>query len=577
MKSRTTVAVACVLIGFAIVVGRLFTLQVLDYPLYQKLSLSERERLSPIEGARGMILSADGKHLADNQIVISLAADPEQVRKSGNVRLLADRLAPILGESPGHLRQLLNLHRRFVWLAHDISTRKHHLIGSRIRGLYFLPEKRRIYPYGSIFRSVVGFVRPDGSALYGIEKGYDKVLSGHRGQMIREVSARGRSYFQVQTESLDRLSGDTVQTTLISGLQSYAQDALDEEVDATKAQGGIVLVMDPRSGAILAMASRGEGRWAGTSPGVSIVYEPGSIFKLVTASAALNEHRVRPDETFFCYNGSMRIPGGVLHDAEPLGDLTLGGILAHSSNIGISQVALRLGPSTFERYIRAFGFGKRTGVDFPGESRGFFRSSRQWSKRSIYTIAMGQEIGVTPIQLATAVSAIANGGMLMRPYIVSRVLSPDGKIVEQHRPVPVRRVISPETSRTLLSLLTGVVSHGGTGESAAITGFDVAGKTGTAEVYDSVLHRYSRTRTVDSFVGILPASHPTLVVLAVVIQPQGISWGGTVAAPLFRKVAEMALVHFRIPAEESVPAPALARADISEPGRTEAGKSTTPR
>jgi cell division protein FtsI/penicillin-binding protein 2 len=228
------------------------------------------------------------------------------------------------------------------------------------------------------------------------------------------------------------------------------------------------------------MASRGEGRWAGTSPGVSIVYEPGSIFKLVTASAALNEHRVRPDETFFCYNGSMRIPGGVLHDAEPLGDLTLGGILAHSSNIGISQVALRLGPSTFERYIRAFGFGKRTGIDFPGESRGFFRSSRQWSKRSIYTIAMGQEIGVTPIQLATAVSAIANGGMLMRPYIVSRVLSPDGKIVEQHRPVPVRRVISPETSRTLLSLLTGVVSHGGTGESAAITGFDVAGKTGTA-------------------------------------------------------------------------------------------------
>ena len=572
MKTRTTVAVACVLIGFAVVVGRLFTLQVLDYPLYQKLSLSERERLSPIVGARGMILSADGKPLADNRVVTSLAADPEQVQKSGGARLLAERLAPILGEPSGHLRQLLALHRRFVWLAHDISERKRHLIGTRVRGLYLLPEKRRIYPYGSNFRSVVGVVRSDGSAMYGIEKGYDTLLTGHRGQLIREVSARGRSYFQVETQSLDALSGDTVQTTLISSLQSYAQDALDEEVDQTKAQGGIVLVMDPRSGAILAMASRGEGRWSGTSPGVSIVYEPGSIFKLVTASAALNEHRVNTDETFFCYNGSMHIPGGTLHDAEPLGDLNLGGILAHSSNIGISQVALRLGPSTFERYIRAFGFGERTGIDFPGESRGFFRPSSRWSKRSIYTIAMGQEIGVTPIQLATAVSAIANGGVLMRPYIVSQVLKPSGKVVEQHHPVPVRRVISPETSRSLLSLLTGVVSHGGTGENAAITGFDVAGKTGTAEVYDSVLHRYSRTRTVDSFVGILPASHPTLVVLAVVIQPKGISWGGTVAAPLFRKVAEMALVHFRIPAEGALPPPSLARADLPEETGGETGK-----
>lgn len=572
MKFRTTVVIACVLIGFAVVVGRLFTLQVLDYPLYQKLSLSERERLSPIEGARGMILSADGKPLADNRVVTSLAADPEQVQKTGGARLLAERLAPILGESSGHLRQLLSLHRRFVWLAHDLSERKRHLIGSRVRGLYLIQEKRRIYPYGSIFRSVVGVVRSDGSAVYGIEKGYDKFLAGHRGQLIREVSARGRSYFQVETQSPEGLSGETVQTTLISSLQSYAQDALDEEVDATKAQGGIVLVMDPRSGAILAMASRGEGRWSGSSPGVSIVYEPGSIFKLVTASAALNEHRVNTDETFFCYNGSMHIPGGTLHDAEPLGDLTLGGILSHSSNIGISQVALRLGPSSFERYIRAFGFGERTGIDFPGESRGFFRPARQWSKRSIYTIAMGQEIGVTPIQLATAVSAIANGGVLMRPYIVSQVIDSSGKVVEQHHPVPVRRVISPETSHTLLSLLTGVVSHGGTGENAAITGFDVAGKTGTAEVYDPLLHRYSRTRTVDSFVGILPASHPTLVVLAVVIQPKGISWGGTVAAPLFRKVAEMALVHFRIPAETTLPPPSLARADLPDGTKMETGK-----
>ncbi|MGC8499941.1 MAG: peptidoglycan D,D-transpeptidase FtsI family protein [Leptospirillia bacterium] len=564
MKTRTTIAVACVLIGFAIVVARLFTLQVLDYPLYQRLSLTERQRLSPLEGARGMILSADGKPLADNRIVTSLAADPEQIRKTGGSRLLASRLAPILGMPYTTIERRLRRHGRFVWLAHDISPGKRRQIGSRVRGLYFLPEKRRIYPYGTIFRQVVGGIRSDGTPTSGLEKGYNTLLRGHRGELVREVSARGRSYFQMESESLDRLSGDTLQTTLIANLQSYAQDALDEEVAETKAQGGIVLVMDPRTGAILALASRGEGRWAGASPGVSIVYEPGSIFKLVTASAALNEHRVNGEETFFCYNGSMHIPGGTLHDAEPMGSLTLGGILAHSSNIGIAQVALRLGPETFERYIRAFGFGQKTGIDFPGESRGFFRPSRSWSRRSIYTIAMGQEIGVTPIQLATAVSAIANGGVLMRPYIVSKVIDPSGKVIERHAPVKVRRVIAPETSRTLLSLLTGVVSPTGTGASAAITGFDIAGKTGTAEVYDPQRHAYSRTRTVDSFVGVLPVSHPSLVVLVVVIQPKGISWGGTVAAPLFRKVAEMALVHFRIPAGGTGESTAMARADVGK-------------
>ncbi|MHB8369787.1 MAG: peptidoglycan D,D-transpeptidase FtsI family protein [Leptospirales bacterium] len=564
MKTRTTIAVACVLIGFAIVVARLFTLQVLDYPLYQRLSLTERQRLSPLEGARGMILSADGKPLADNRIVTSLAADPEQIRKTGGSRLLASRLAPILGMPYTTIERRLRRHGRFVWLAHDISPGKRRQIGSRVRGLYFLPEKRRIYPYGSIFRQVVGGIRSDGTPTSGLEKGYNTLLRGHRGELVREVSARGRSYFQMESKSLDRLSGDTLQTTLIANLQSYAQDALDEEVERTKAQGGIVLVMDPRTGAILALASRGEGRWAGASPGVSIVYEPGSIFKLVTASAALNEHRVNGEETFFCYNGSMHIPGGTLHDAEPMGSLTLGGILAHSSNIGIAQVALRLGPETFERYIRAFGFGQKTGIDFPGESRGFFRPSRSWSRRSIYTIAMGQEIGVTPIQLATAVSAIANGGVLMRPYIVSKVIDPSGKVIERHAPVKVRRVIAPETSRTLLSLLTGVVSPTGTGASAAITGFDIAGKTGTAEVYDPQRHAYSRTRTVDSFVGVLPVSHPSLVVLVVVIQPKGISWGGTVAAPLFRKVAEMALVHFRIPAGGTRESTAMVRADVGK-------------
>ncbi len=548
MKRRTTFAVIIVMAGFAVIFGRLFILQVLDSPLYLTLSRSERERLATVEGARGMILSADGRPLADNRTVSSLAADPLQIRRYQNPSLLAAQLGPVLGMPPEEIRKKISVRRRFVWIKHGITEAEKKRIGRRIRGLYILSEKRRTYPYGSIFRSVLGRIRSDGTPVSGIEKGYDGFLRGKEGKVVREVSARGRSYFQTESANSESLSGNTVETTLVASLQEYSQDVLDEELRAVDAEGGIVVVMDPKTGALLALASRVSGRWAGPTPGVSLVYEPGSIFKLVTASAALNENRVSPADTFFCYNGAMPIPGGFLHDAEPYGTLSLGGILAHSSNIGISQVALRLGPATFERYIRSFGFGEKTGIDFPGESRGLFRGSSRWSKRSLYTIAMGQEIGVTPIQLATAVSAIANGGRLMRPYLVSRVVSPDGRLLYTHQPRLVRRVISEKTSRTILSLLTGVVSPDGTGANAAITGFNVAGKTGTAEVYDPDRHVYSRTRTVDSFVGILPVDNPRLVVLVVVIQPKGISWGGTVAAPLFRKVAEMALVHFRIPA-----------------------------
>lgn len=564
MKKRTTFAVVCVLLGFVIVIGRLVDLQILNYPLYQKLSLRERQRLAPVDGSRGVILSAEGHPLADNRTLLSLAADPMQVRKGRSVYLLAEHLSPVLGIGTPLLRRELSVRGHFVWLKHGVSLAEERTVGRRVQGLYFLQENTRYYPYGSLFRPVIGSVSRDGMAISGLEKRYDRFLKGKRGRIVREISARGRSYFQTESGNPDSLAGKNLETTLIASLQQYAQDALDEEVNAVDAKGGIVLVMDPRSGAVLALASRLSGRWAGVNPGVSLVYEPGSIFKLITASAALNEGRVSLADTFFCYNGAMPIPGGVLHDAEPNGTLTLGGILEHSSNIGISQVAMRLGPVRFENYIRRFGFGATTGIDLPGESRGFFRSSDRWSKRSLYTIAMGQEVGVTPIQLVTAVSAIANGGEIMRPYIVSRVRDANGAVVLERHPRVVRRVISRETAKTLRSLLTSVVSPSGTGAGAAIAGFDIAGKTGTAEVYNPERHAYSRTETVDSFVGILPEDHPALVVLVVVMQPRGVSWGGTVAAPLFKKVAEMALVHFRIPstsvsggivAEASLPAP----------------------
>ncbi len=553
MKSRTTIIIAFVLLGFLAVTMRLVDVQGLGRGNYAELSLKEHQRILIIHGERGVILDRNGDILASNRSFPGLVCDPKVLRKFASVSRVARQLSPVLNIPPGQLMAMFKKESRFVWIRHGLSPEQASSVRAlHLSGLYIMNEERRFYPGGDAFHSLIGTTGSDNSGLSGIERKYDRALSGHTGGRVIEVSARGRSYFFKDLVSPDTLSGNIVHLTIDGELQKYAQLSLDEEVNAVQAEGGVVLVMDPRTGAILAMASNNSGMKSGLNPAVSMVYEPGSIFKLVTASAALNEKVVSLDEQFDGHDGVFHIPGGVLHDDEPQRSLNLAGILAKSSNIGISQVGLRLGPPKFYRYIRSFGFGGHTNIEYPGESSGILHALPRWSHRSIYSISMGQEIGVTPIQLVTAVSAIANKGRLMKPYLVRSIEFPSGEYLWKGKPKMIREVISPATSRTVLALMKNVVSPGGTGVNAAIGGYDVAGKTGTAQVYDPEKRAYTRKRTIDSFVGVLPAQDPSLVVLAIIIKPKSLSWGGTVAAPLFRKVAEMALVHFRIPSSPSV-------------------------
>ncbi|MHB8421682.1 MAG: peptidoglycan D,D-transpeptidase FtsI family protein [Leptospirales bacterium] len=557
MRLRTIWVVIGVLAGFFAVALRLVDVQFIDRSRYLVASLKEHQRYLRIRGERGVLLDRDNRIMAANHEIPSLVADPELLRSRLSPRIVAVRISPVLSLSTARVKHLLMKKTHFLWIRHGLSPaqaryfQEHHYAG-----LFVVEEEKRFYPDGVASHAVLGSTGLDNSGLSGLEKTYDNYLTGKKGGRILEVSARGKSYFSLDQKPPEGLKGDTVYTTIDAGLQKYAQDALDEQVARFGAEGGVVLVMDPRTSAILAMAANSSGMGMGLNPAISMVYEPGSIFKLVTASAALNEHRVNLTEHFDGHNGIFYIPGGALHDDEPSKSLTLGEILVKSSNIGISQVGLRLGPDLFYKYIRSFGFGQKTGVDFPGESSGIVHSPDRWSHRSIYSMSMGQEVGVTPIQIVTAVSAIANGGHLMKPYLVRKIVDYSGRSVYQRHPEAGRRVISPETSRTLLALMRNVVAPGGTGVNAVIQGYEVAGKTGTAQVYDPVKHAYTRRRTIDSFVGVLPVSNPSLVILAVVVKPKKLSWGGTVAAPLFRKVAEMALVHFHIPSDggEGVPA-----------------------
>lgn len=556
MKVRTTWVVVGVLLGFLVVAGRLFDVQVVGQSRYRKASLQEHQRFVRVRGERGGFLDREGKVLASNRTVPSLVADPELFRSRAGSRRAISRLSAVLGIPRQSLARMLRKEGHFAWIRHGLSPAQASYVRTHpAQGLFVVEEEKRFYPQGGAFHAVLGTTGLDNSGVSGLEKGYDRFLSGHQGARILEVSARGRSYFSVDQRPSETLSGDTVFTTIDGRLQSYAQDALDRQVSSFEAEGGVVIVMDPWTGALLAMATNRTGKSFQMNPAVSMVYEPGSIFKLITASAALNERKVTTEDTFDGHNGAFRIPGGYLHDDEPAKTLTLAQILAKSSNIGISQVGLRLGPDLFYRYIRAYGFGRKTGIDFPGESAGILHPTDRWSRRSIYSMSMGQEIGVTPIQIAAAVSAIANGGTLMRPYLVSKVVDRTGRVIYRRSPVTVRRVVTRETCRTLLGLMKNVVAPGGTGAHAVIQGYDVAGKTGTAQVYDPSKHAYTRLRTIDSFVGVFPVTHPSFVILAVIVKPRHLSWGGTVAAPLFRRVAEMALVHFRIPADETLSPP----------------------
>ncbi len=450
--------------------------------------------------------------------------------------------------------------RTFCWLARkadaDVAARIRAL---NLRGIYFQKESKRFYPKRELAAQILGYVGMDDGGLSGIERQYESSLRGKPGTMVISVDAHKKWFGSVEKQPQ---AGQNVVLTIDEQIQYIAERELQAAIEKTHAEAGTVVVENPHTGEILALAN-----WPTFNPNlskeitpqrlkdhaVSDVYEPGSTFKLVTLSAALEEKITRPDEVFDCQMGSIVVNGMRIHDDKPWGNLTVSEILAHSSEVGAIKIGLRLGDDRFYKYIRGFGFGQQTGIELPGETRGLTKPVSRWSKVSIAAISTGQEIGVSPLQLSAMVSSIANDGVWIAPRVVEATIASDKnpETVAYH-PAESHRVISTLTAAQMKQMMQGVVLEG-TGRKAILEGYSSAGKTGTAQKIDPVTHAYSRTKYIASFAGFAPVNNPALTIAVIIDSPVGPHHGADVSAPVFQRIAEEVLEYWHTPHDIELP------------------------
>ena len=534
------------------VFGRLSYLQLFKHGEYLARAQRQQQRTIEVTPKRGIIYDRNLRALAMSVPVKSAFAVPVEIAdESLAARLLSD----VLGVPQDVLEARLASSRSFVWISRKLPPEKVEAIeGLNLKGIYFQDENQRFYPKRDLAAHVLGFVDPDEKGLAGIEYILDNQIRSKSEKIVVMADARQRWFDGGEAQ---RERGANVVLTLDEKIQYVAQRELLAAIEKTHAMAGSVIVMNPNTGEILAMANwpRFNPNVASEAPAesrmnraIAALYEPGSTFKLITLAAAFDQEITRPNEVFDCENGAIYIAGHRIRDHKPFGMLDVADILAQSSDVGAIKIAVRLGAPRFYEYIRAFGFGAPTGVDLPGESKGLLHRLENWSAISIGSVSMGQEIGVTPIQLITAVSAIANGGLLIKPHVVQQI-----KRGEQILPVPAplsaaepRRVIRPETAATMRRLMEGVVLHG-TGTLARLDGWTAAGKTGSAQKVDAATGRYSPTQLIASFTGFAPISNPAVSILISLDSPIGLHEGGQVAAPVFKRIAEQVLSYLDVP------------------------------
>jgi cell division protein FtsI (penicillin-binding protein 3) len=493
---------------------------------------------------RGAIYDRRGRVLAVGARAPSVFADAKRIVEKDR---MATQVAEALGRDPKAVRRRLARDKRFVWVARQVDpSMKPALAAFRRQGIGIIEEAKRIYPQGRLAGHLLGFVDIDQNGLEGLERAYNGMLRGHPGWISTRRDAKGDLLLGPWTQYDPPTPGSNVVLTIDSVVQAAAEDALAWGVKQFKAKGGSVVVMDPETGQLLAMANQPD--FDPNHPGrvppdarrlraITDMMEPGSIFKVVTAAALLEEGKITPTERIFCEEGTWpTVARHVLHDHRPHGWLTFHDVIALSSNIGTAKAAKRLEPDTLYRYIRNFGFGQRTGIELDGEVVGMIAPPNRWSKLSPYIIPIGQEVAATPVQVATAVSTIANRGWRVRPYLVQRIETPEGQVVREYATHRSERILSPQTVDQLDSMLVSVVESG-TGQSASIQGLVVAGKTGTAQKLEPN-GRYSHSRYIASFVGYGPVPDPRFVIVVMIDEPRPQYFGGVVAAPIFRRVVE---------------------------------------
>jgi len=576
---------------FALILARAVDLAVLRGPDFaRRAALQHRARIA-LEPRRGEIVDRNGEKLALSLDVPSIYERPREFRALPGQDAKLPALARALDVPPGTLRAATSSRAPFVWLKRHAVPREAEAVRALgLRGVGAVLEGRRFYPHGTLAAHVLGLVGVDSQGLEGLERRFDRVIRGEPQYLEVDRDAHGRDIFHGGVQP-DAPQGNRLELTLDVGIQTLAEQELAAGVAAAKAKGGAVVVLDPWTGEVLALANYPtfnpnepddprDPRWRDRLRDRAITdpYEPGSTFKAFLAAAALEEHVVTPDEMLFCENGRFQVGRWTIHDSHPHGWLTFAQVIQYSSNIGASKVGERLGRDRYAAYLHAFGFGARTQVELPAESPGILRPTDTWARIDLATHSFGQGVSVTPLQMAAAFAAIANGGTLMRPFVVRRSVSPSGEVLFEHQPTPVRRVVRPETARLTTALLERVVEEeGGTGTKARLDDFPVAGKTGTAQKVDPRTGAYSSKR-IGSFVGFVPADRPRLVILVLIDEPSTSSYGGVVAAPVFRNIAAGALKQLGVqpPAPTQLVTAAPAPSAVPPPSAPADSPTATP-
>jgi cell division protein FtsI (penicillin-binding protein 3) len=555
---RMLILAGVALLWMTAVFGRLTYLQLIRHSEYMAQAMRQQRHTIEVLPTRGAIYDRNMRPLAMSVPVQSAFAVPAEIRdKDMATRLLAGAL-----QMPQDaIREKLDAEGSFVWIKRKMSQDEEAAVRElNLKGIYFFEENKRFYPRRDMASHVLGFVDVDEHGLGGIEHEYDGFIGGRPEKIVVMKDARQKKF---DGRAAQQDHGMSMVLTIDEKIQYIAETELEATVEKFHAPAGSVIVQDPNTGAILALAN-----WPKYNPNaatdaesearmdraISAIYEPGSTFKIVTLSAAFDQGLVRADEVFNCENGAIVVAGHRIHDHKPYGNLTVAEILANSSDVGSIKIALRLGPPKFNDYIHAFGFGSPTGIDLPGESRGLVYRLDHWGSFSIGSMSMGQEIGVTPLQMINAVSAIANGGLLYKPHVVEEIKRDDQVLPLEGPSAPTepKRVIKPETAAIMRQLMEGVILRG-TGKAARLDGWTAAGKTGTAQKIDPNTKRYSPNKVIASFTGFAPINNPAVTILVSVDSPAG--WphdGATVSAPAFKRIAERVLSYLDVPRDVPV-------------------------
>ncbi|MEW6097520.1 MAG: penicillin-binding transpeptidase domain-containing protein [bacterium] len=550
-RDRIIIFVFLITLASIFLIARLFYIQLVQSNKMRELAVGEHTKTIQIESARGTIFDCNLKELAISIEVDSIYAQPTQIK---NPYMSAIKLAKILQMSHKRIYAKLTSNSSFVWIKRKVSKNQSQKIRElNLKGIGFLNEYKRFYPKRHLAAHLIGFAGLDNKGLEGIELAYDRELRGEVSKLVVLRDGKGKTILCPKNNSPSTASnGNDIILTIDEVIQHHAELELKDVCNKYQAKGGSIIIMNPKTGEILASAiqpSYDPNLFNQYPPHqfrnkiITDVFEPGSTFKIITAAALLKEELIEQDKIYFC-PGHIERENRIIHCYKSHGHLNFEDIIAQSCNVGIIQCVKRLSDRKFYSHILEFGLNEPTKIALHGEEKGLLPHPRDWSKLSKYTIAIGQGISITPLQLISAVAAIANNGVLMQPLIIKTIKNPEGKIIKKFKPTPVKQVISPNLAKEITTLLKKVVNDG-TGELAQIDGYEIAGKTGTAQKVEPQ-GGYSSTRFIASFIGYLPADDPELIILVVVDEPKGTYWGGQVATPTFKRIAKRILSYLGI-------------------------------